>query len=491
MDSFLLSVNNEKIWNFYNTRKDLSFEQVNLLFIDLMSSLLPNNADCITPKMSEQLVENIKNIQSQLVLVTETMKYNHNDNIIKIAVKLSEFKREYIDDVKMILNNNLSDNLAPLLREQNSIMIDKTQLLINEILPKNNEQFTKQLNASFQTLHTSITEDTNKFLNSTINPSNLTSFITSLEQKFSQSESRIESNIKEIRESNDKIRDISQSQNNMSLLLNNNVSEILKKMENSSSKGKFSENLVFSVLNKLFPNADVNSVGDKKETGDIMLSRGNNFSTILIENKTYNCNVPTTEVEKFERDVEIQNCCGLFLSQTSGITYKSNFEINIHKNNVLLYIHDVNYDSDKIKLGIEIIDMIKSTMCQDDAGKTDTIDKDTLDDINKEFHAVFSQKDNLKRIMKDFNQKMLIQIDDIKLPKLEKYLSTRYTSSIGKMVCDCGFIAKNQGSLASHKRGCVAEKNKVKSSIELTVVKEQNDNIINTIKKKKNVKDAN
>ena len=94
MDSFLLSVNNEKIWNFYNTRKDLSFEQVNLLFIDLMSSLLPNNADCITPKMSEQLVENIKNIQSQLVLVTETMKYNHNDNIIKIAVKLSEFKRE-------------------------------------------------------------------------------------------------------------------------------------------------------------------------------------------------------------------------------------------------------------------------------------------------------------------------------------------------------------------------------------------------------------
>ena len=216
MDSFLLSVNNEKIWNFYNTRKDLSFEQVNLLFIDLMSTILPNNTDIITPKMSEQLVENIKNIQSQLVLVTETMKYNHNDNIIKIAVKLSEFKREYIDDVKMILNNNLSDNLAPLLREQNSIMIDKTQLLINEILPKNNEQVTKQLNASFQTLHTSITEDTNKFLNSTINPSNLTNFITSLEQKFSQSESRIESNIKEIRESNDKIRDISQSQKNMS-----------------------------------------------------------------------------------------------------------------------------------------------------------------------------------------------------------------------------------------------------------------------------------
>ena len=485
MSRFLLSVSNEKIWNFYNARKDLSFEQVNLMFIDLVTNLLPNNNDCITPKMSEQLVENIKNIQTQLVLVTETMQYNHNDNIIKIAVKLSEFKREYIDDVKMILNNNLSDNLAPLLREQNSIMIDKTQLLINEILPKNNEQVAKQLNVSFQTLHTSITEDTNKFLNSTINPTNLTNFITSLEQKFSQSDSRIESNIKEIRESNDKIRDISQSQTNMSLLLNNNVNELLKKMENSSSKGKISENLAFNVLNKLFPNAEVNSVGDKKETGDIMLSRGNNLSTILIENKTYNCNVPTTEVEKFERDVDIQNCCGLFLSQTSGITYKSNFEINIHKNNVLLYIHDVNYDADKIKLGIEIIDMIKTTMCQNDTGKSDTIDKDTLNDINKEFHEVFSQKENLKRIMKDFNQKMLIQIDDIKLPKLEKYLSSRYTSSIVKMVCDCGFIAKNQGSLSSHKRGCVIEKNKDTPSIELTCLNQSKDAITPTIKKKK------
>ena len=487
MARFLLSISNEKIWNFYNARKDLSFEQVNLMFIDLVTNLLPNNNECITPKMSEQLVENIKNIQHQLEIVSDTMKYNHNDNIIKVAGKLSEFKREYIDDVRMILNNNLSDNLAPLLREQNSIMIDKTHLLINEILPKNNEQVAKQLNVSFQTLHTSITEDTNKFLNSTINPSNLNNFIASLEQKFSQSDSRIESNIKEIRESNDKIRDISQSQSNMSLLLNNNVSELLKKMENSSSKGKFSENLAFSVLNKLFPNAEVNSVGDKKETGDIMLLRGNNLSTILIENKTYNCNVPTTEVDKFERDVDIQNCCGLFLSQTSGITYKSNFEINIHKNNVLLYIHDVNYDADKIKLGIEIIDMIKSTMCQNDTGKSDTIDKDTLNDINKEFHEVFSQKENLKRIMKDFNQKMLIQIDDIKLPKLEKYLSSRYASSIVKMVCDCGFIAKNQGSLSSHKRGCVIEKNKDKHSTELTGINEPNDVITPTIKKKKTV----
>ena len=123
-------------------------------------------------------------------------------------------------------------------------------------------------------------------------------------------------------------------------------------------------------------------------------------------------------------------------------------------------MHDVNYDAEKIKLGIEIIDHFKSTIDYFDCGSDiDTIEKELLDAINKEFQDCCSHKLNLLRTLKDFSDKMRKQVDDIRFPELEKYLSSRYTFSVGTMVCEfCNFIAKNQGSLSAHRRGCTVRK---------------------------------
>ena len=124
-------------------------------------------------------------------------------------------------------------------------------------------------------------------------------------------------------------------------------------------------------------------------------------------------------------------------------------------------MHEVNYDAEKIKLGIEIIDHFKETLDKfDDKSDIDTIDKDTLDSINKEFQECCSQKMNILKTIKDFSQKLLKQVEDITFPNLENYLSTRYTFSVGKMVCEyCNFIAKNQQALSAHLRGCNVKKN--------------------------------
>ena len=64
------------------------------------------------------------------------------------------------------------------------------------------------------------------------------------------------------------------------------------------------------------------------------------------------------------------------------------------------------------------------------------------------------------KTIKDFSQKLLKQVDEIHFPNLEHYLSTRYTFSVGKMVCEyCNFIAKNQQALSAHLRGCTVKKN--------------------------------
>ena len=71
---------------------------------------------------------------------------------------------------------------------------------------------------------------------------------------------------------------------------------------------------------------------------------------ILIENKDWTRPIVNAEVQKFVRDVEIQKCHGLFLSQNVGICSKDNYEINILEGNlVTVYIHNVNYDQEKNK----------------------------------------------------------------------------------------------------------------------------------------------
>ena len=87
-----------------------------------------------------------------------------------------------------------------------------------------------------------------------------------------------------------------------------------------------------------------------KEKGDILFMRQGK-PKILIENKDHDsCNVPKHDVEKFIRDCDIQNCCGIMLAQNTGITHKKNFEIQVNNGNVLLYVTNVNFDVDKTNL---------------------------------------------------------------------------------------------------------------------------------------------
>lgn len=93
---------------------------------------------------------------------------------------------------------------------------------------------------------------------------------------------------------------------------------------------------------------------------------------ILFENKNYDRNVGQEEVRKFLRDIEIQNCSGIMLAQHYGITNKSNYEIELHDNNVLVYLHNVEYNADKIKAAVDIIDHFKSCLNELEIGSGET-----------------------------------------------------------------------------------------------------------------------
>jgi len=471
MDNFSLVSTSKKVWDFYKEHPNLDFEAMNILFVNIMESLSKDMTSSLSNNIASQLLNNIKGLQTQLTSVNEAVNKLHIETQHNFSLRFNEFKREYMEDIKLLFTSNISEKIVPFIKEYNNSLFDKTFIMINDVIPKNNDILTKQINEIVKGFNISITEDTNKLLNSNINKKTLEDFIQNIDIKFmnsqqlintiiSSSEQRLETRINDVKE-------ISSANVHTQQSLQNNVSELLKKMEISSVKGKCSENILFNILQSLYSTAQIESVGEQKETGDIMLTRKNK-PTILIENKNWNKNVIQDEVKKFIRDVETQNCCGLFLSQNFGIANKENFEININNGNVLLYVHEVNNDAEKIKIAIDIIDNFKLKLDEMIVSNGDgyNIDKEILDEINKEYQMFATQKLLQIKTVKDFSSKMIKQLEEIQLPCLEHFLSTKYAFSSSKYICEfCEYVAKNQSAMSAHKRGCKAKNNLVNENL--------------------------
>ena len=281
---------------------------------------------------------------------------------------------------------------------------------------------------------------------------------------FTASENRITQNIDVLKET---ATNSLQSQSKLQEELN----EFLSKYNVSSNKGKYGEHNLCNILNTLYPSAEVRDTTGTKSSGDFIMERPDR-TPVLFENKDYKQNINKDEIAKFIVDVDNQNTHGVFLSQYSGISFKQNFQIDIHKGKILIYVQNCEYSADKIRLAVDIIDSLSvkiEELSQDE--DTNAISKEVLDNINDEYQKYIAQKENLTVLLRDFQKKMLAQIDDIKFPELERYLSQKYAYVKNACyVCDLcnNFNASNKQSLSAHKRGCI-KKNKVAVPIQNTI----------------------
>jgi hypothetical protein len=386
--------------------------------------------------------------------------------------KINDYKKDYLNDIKLILLSNNIEHVAPLIKETNNNLIDKTTLVINELIPKNQTNITKDIDSHFKLLQSQLSNETNKLLSCTINHKTIDDFITNSNNSMNQTlntltniitstESRLQTNLTSNSSKIDEIQLLFNDNKNSNSKLQFSVTEMLKKFEKGSGKGNVSENVVYNILLSLFPCAQIDYVGNEiKETGDIILVR-NNKPKILIENKDHDsCNVPKQDIDKFIRDCEIQKCCGIMFAQNRGIANKENFEIQINNGNILLYVHNVKFDSDKIKTSIEIVEQFKIKFDEINIDNDIcTIDTSTLEEINKEFNSYTTQKHSLLKLVKEFTDKINSSIAELKMPNLEQFLSKHYATSSnqGENVCKyCEkFVPK---SLSQHYRYCSDKK---------------------------------
>ena len=475
VNEYEIVIKNKRVWDFYNENKNIDIEKANLLLIDFIENMfneMTNANSNINAQILSYISDNknqIQFIKSNLSMVNENLTKLNTDIANNIMVQFMNLKKDYIEDVRQIINNgSLSTNekISSLMDKNNSHLIDKTTLILNDVIPKNQDVFNKQFQLSLKQFYTLITEETNKLAKTMNNDKSLNEFINNFENKYSAmmtsmqnplysfittSENRINKNIDVLKE-NSSIALTSQTK------LQEELGEFLGKYNVSSNKGKFGEENLSTILNSMYQNAEIKNTTGTKSSGDFIIKRLDK-PTIMFENKEYKNNIDKEEIAKFIIDIDNQNTHGIFLSQYSGISFKQNYQIDIHKGKVLVYVQNCEYSPDKIRIAVDIIDNLSvklEDLNEDD--ENNTISKEILDDINAEYQVYIQNKETMMTVLKDFSKKMTSQIEDIKFPELDKYLSAKYayvkTRCFNCDLCNM-FTAGSKQSLSAHKRGCI------------------------------------
>ena len=220
---------------------------------------------------------------------------------------------------------------------------------------------------------------------------------------------------------------------------------------NNNSRTTRNNGLITSQPIKTGPSNAV-KLSIKPEQDNIVITPYNND---LDFESNANFGSQSTEINKFINDIKKQNCSGIMLSQRSSITNKNQFEINFYGSNIGIYIANVEYDTDKIQIGINIIDDIKKimTVVEEEEGENHINDNE-MEIINKEFNILSNQKLKHIKSIKEYAANLINEVNEMNLPTLHGILITMYGSNVSdQFICDkCGFVAKNNGSLAAHKK---------------------------------------
>jgi hypothetical protein len=459
-----LIVKDQTIIAFYKDNPNLNFVTMNHIFIDILKKLSTNLNETITNNINHKILSTLTDLSKDIIGFKQD-----------IATKLHETKKEYIDNVKLILDNSTmttNEKIQIILEKNSESIVSKTTSIINDVVPKHNDKFLGHIDNSIKNLYDSINQDTNKLIEN-INKDDkiISDFVLNIDSKFNNmivslqqpiftyiqsSEDRTSNNVQQIR---DKLITQQMSQDN----LNVGIHEFLNKYKhNSSSKGNVSEHELYSILQNIFPSDEIIDCSGETATCDYRVNRLNqNKPAILFENKDYSRSVTTDEIKKFERDLNQQKLHGIFISHKSNITYKEPFQIDIIDNLIHIYLPNTHYGVEKIKIAVEIIDTLSTklnhiTNTQSESN-TININKDDIDELVELFNEFNTQKLSLIDTIKTTNKQILDKIESMHINSVKKILNKNGVFQVDDdFKCKhCNtFTGKNKASLGAHIRNC-------------------------------------
>jgi hypothetical protein len=143
------------------------------------------------------------------------------------------------------------------------------------------------------------------------------------------------------------------------------LEELLGITNNSSKKGRLSENLIYKMLKTKFKNYTLDETSNTPHSGDAIMSIPNNnkVTKVLVEIKNYTRNVNTEELEKLIYDMKYTEIkYSLIISLQSGFVGKQQLSIQEFNHNgqiyTIVYIPNVFDEINKIEAGVLLIERL-------------------------------------------------------------------------------------------------------------------------------------
>ena len=436
----MLGTKNERIIAFYKTHKEFDFDKMNILLIELLEKIT-NNKDI---NREDILLSSFKNIEAQVTNMDEKIKLS-SQNIMNMQTTLASIPVNFTD--------NLSTKLLSI--KDNSVKDIERVLDLNKQNTTEHFDF-KMKSVVLETFKNIL--DTNMIeLKDIVNTRNSPrEFIDSINVNFQSRCDALQqilltqfNSIKETNSSHTETLDV--------------VKTHFERQKNSNYKGIDSEDKIEIGLNNTFPDAIITNTTGPSQSGDFWIERVDK-SKIMIENKHHSSNVSIPDIEKFIRDANYQACHSILISQTSGISRKQNFQIDFHNGCILIYIHYMNYDFDKLKLAVDAIDHLSIALKEYGGDSIELkISPEAIKEINNEYQRFIIQKNGLSETLKLFNRDMTKQLCQIDFPELSKILSQQFTST-EETLFKCEYckvkVYKNAKALAAHVRKCKVDSKK-------------------------------
>jgi len=458
-----LIITDKTVIDFFKENPQLDINIINNIFVDILKQLSSSFSKNVDNTITTQILSIVSDLKGEL--------YKLNSDISTKLLRLQDTKKEYIDDIKSLFSHSelsSQERINHLLEKSNDALLAKTTVLMSDIIPKSNDKNYSSIETCIKQFFSAIAEDTKQLLKlSEVEKSgeleenidkNIQRMFSNIQQSFfnaiQASETRTFTNIQQL---NDNIILQKQIQESLSTELNIFLN---KYKTNSYMKGNVSECELYSLVQKLVPYDFLISCAAESCSCDLRLTRRDKrLPTILFENKDYSTTVNTDEVEKFERDLKLQHCHGIFISQNSPIAYKNNFQIDIIDNLIHLYIPNASYDSEKIKLAINIIDSLSEKLNLSENNPNDEIYELSIDDfenIKKEYCDFANRKVEMLDIVKSLTKQLTDKLDAIEMPVLKRITIGKIeTKQLGIICPICNnFNAKNKGSLGAHMKKC-------------------------------------
>ena len=159
-NNYQLIINNKEICDFFKENPAISIEESLLLVIEILQKLFNKMSDDLSTNVNSQILNFLndnKNKMEKMSVNMQTVSDNinkmTNDITNNIMLEFFKIKKDYIEEMTRLLENfslQSKEKMELLIGKSGESLLDKTTLLLNNLIPKNQSENKEMFHNAFQ-----------------------------------------------------------------------------------------------------------------------------------------------------------------------------------------------------------------------------------------------------------------------------------------------------------------------------------------------------